>query len=124
VKSGAFCPTEAEPPDYDRAGFLARIMGKEDLAASIAEIFLGDMPSQMGLLAGALSEENLRAAELQAHKIKGAAANVGGEAMKATALAMEESARAGDIKALRLLLPELEKRFERLKQAMEKENRE
>ena len=57
--------------------------------------------------------------ERQAHTIKGASANVGGEVLRETAFEMEKAGKAGDLVALKTLLPEMQKRFARLKEAME-----
>ena len=54
----------------------------------------------------------------QAHAIKGAAANVGGEALRAVAFEMEKAGRAGDMETLRAIMPKLEKGFEQLRQAV------
>ena len=58
-------------------------------------------------------------AERQAHTIKGASANVGGECLRAVAFEMEKAAKAGNLEAVMARLPEMERQFARLKQAME-----
>jgi HPt (histidine-containing phosphotransfer) domain-containing protein len=55
----------------------------------------------------------------QAHTIKGAAANAGGERLRLIALKMETAADAGDLDAVRACMPELEVRFRELKEAIE-----
>jgi HPt (histidine-containing phosphotransfer) domain-containing protein len=54
----------------------------------------------------------------RAHTIQGAAANVGGERLRAVAFEMEEAARAGDLAALGALLPALEAQFPPLRDAL------
>jgi PAS domain S-box-containing protein len=110
--------TLATPPVFDRTAFLGRIMGDEELAIVITDSFLGDIPVQIEALATAVAAANLRLAEQQAHKIKGAAANVGGEALRAVALAMERAAKASELERLRDLLPELSAAFSALHEAM------
>ncbi|MFH0878326.1 MAG: response regulator, partial [Lentisphaerota bacterium] len=100
---------------FDRKGFLERIMGDEDLAQVIIEGFLADMPVQIEKLASAVTAGDCRLAERQAHMIKGALANVGGNALRETAFEMENAGRAGDEKALRTLQPKLQQQFVRLK---------
>ena len=56
--------------------------------------------------------------ERQAHSIKGVAANVGGEALRAVAFEMEKASRAGDLNAAKARMVELESQFERLRQEM------
>ena len=55
--------------------------------------------------------------ELQAHSIKGAAANVGGEVLRALAREMEEDGKGANLDAVRARVPDLETQFERLKEA-------
>ena len=109
---------KAAVPVFDRAGLLARAMGDEELARTITEAFLDDLPRQIARLASAVAAGDCNQAKQQAHQIKGASANVGGEALRATALAMEQAAQAANTETLRTLLPELEKRFTELKAAM------
>jgi len=83
--------------------------------------FLEDIPLQIKALKDYLGASDVTSAERLAHTIKGAAANLGGEALRAVAFEMEKSAKAGDLAAVSVRLPDLEKRFEQLKQSMEKE---
>ncbi|MDO8944807.1 MAG: hypothetical protein Q7U75_16625, partial [Desulfobacterales bacterium] len=46
---------------------------------------------------------------------KGAAANIGGESLRAAALATEQAGKAGDLEGVMARLPELENQFARLK---------
>jgi len=55
----------------------------------------------------------------QAHKIKGAAANVTALTFQETAYDMERAGKAGDMESLYRLLPELEQKFQELKAQME-----
>jgi HPt (histidine-containing phosphotransfer) domain-containing protein len=107
-----------QPPVFDKAGMLGRLMDDEDLARSVAEGFLTDIPRQIDTLRGFLAVGDATGAERQAHTIKGASANVGGEALRAVATEMENAARAGDLNAVRARLAGLETEFSRLEQAM------
>jgi HPt (histidine-containing phosphotransfer) domain-containing protein len=53
-----------------------------------------------------------------AHTIRGAAANVGGEALRAAAFDLERAAKQRDLDLARGHTAELEVQFDRLKQAM------
>jgi HPt (histidine-containing phosphotransfer) domain-containing protein len=79
------------------------------------------MPAQIEKLASAVAAGDIRKVEMQAHQIKGASANVGGEALRGAAGEMEETSKSGRVEALRTLLPELKERFTQLKKAMEKD---
>jgi HPt (histidine-containing phosphotransfer) domain-containing protein len=54
----------------------------------------------------------------QAHKMKGSAANVGGEALRNIALEVEQAGKAGDIAAVGRWIPELDKQASRLSEAL------
>ena len=109
-----------EAPVFDRAGMMARMMDDEVLAKEVVEAFLNDIPRQIGTLQGCLEAGDAPGAERQAHTIKGASANVGGEALRAVAFEMEKAARAGDLEAANVRMAELKTQFEKLKQAMKK----
>jgi PAS domain S-box-containing protein len=109
---------ESELQVFDKAGMLARLMDDEDLARIVVEGFRGDIPLQISALKGYLENGDASAAERQAHTIKGASANVGGEALCAVALEMERAAKAGDLDVAKVRMVELESQFNLLKKAM------
>ena len=79
------------------------------------------MPRQIEALVAALQAGDAAGAGSQAHIIKGAASNVGGDALRAVAFEMEEAGRAGDLETVAARLPEMEAQFVRLAEAMERE---
>lgn len=87
-----------EPLVWDRDTMLEQLMGDEKLAAKIIEGFLADVPIQIQRLGEMLEKGDIDGATRQAHSIKGAAANVGGEALRALAFEMEKAGRTGDPK--------------------------
>ena len=105
-------------PVFDRAGMMTRVMEDEDLAKEIVAAFLEDIPRQIAALRVCLEGGDARGAGRQAHTIKGASANVGGERLREVAAEMEVSGKAGDLAAVTGRLAELDDRFDRLKQAM------
>jgi len=109
-------------PIFDRAGMMARLMDDEDLAHTVIESFLQDIPLQIKALRGYLESGDAQKSERQAHTIKGASANIGGEALRATAFEMEKSAGAGNLSAAMAAMADLEAQFDRLKAAMEKQD--
>jgi len=116
----AGCRDTGDPllPVFDRAALLERVMGDEDLARELGTGFLLDMPEQIAKLAAALQANDSRRAELHAHSIKGAAATMGAEALRETAGRIERAARTGVPGEPCALLPDLEIRFCRLRDAM------
>lgn len=55
-----------------------------------------------------------------AHSLKSAAASIGGEVLSAVAREMEQTSMEGDMDGIRSRLPDLEMRFEQLRQAVSK----
>ena len=110
-----------EEPDtqvFDKAGMMARLMGDEDLARRVVAVFLEDIPRQIEVLKGYREAGDVASAELQAHSIKGASGNVGGEALRAVAFELEKAAKNGDLESVTARLPELELQFSRLKKSL------
>ena len=110
---------EPEAPVFDLSGMLARLMDDEDLARSVVHGFIEDVPRQIEALRRYLDAGDAGSAADQAHNLKGASANVGGESLRAAAFQIEKAATAGSIADALARLPELESRFARLKQAMQ-----
>ncbi len=100
---------------------MARLMDDENLARMVVEGFLEDIPKQIAALKGYLETGDVTGIERQAHTIKGASANVGGERLRKVAFEMEKTAKSGDLYAAGRHIPELEAQLDRLIQAMKKE---
>ncbi|MEI6260134.1 MAG: Hpt domain-containing protein [Deltaproteobacteria bacterium] len=81
--------------------------------------FLVEMPKQLMLMKEFVERGQAKQAGVQAHKIRGAAGNIGSPALQEIAHAMEQAGTAEEINLLRTLMPEMEKQFELLKEAME-----
>jgi len=109
---------EAPPVVFNRAGMLERLMGDEELANELIEPFLADMRRQIEVLRSYLESGDAAGAERQAHTIKGAAANMGGQALRALAFELEKAGKIGDMESMKTRLNELDTTFEELKQAM------
>jgi CheY-like chemotaxis protein/HPt (histidine-containing phosphotransfer) domain-containing protein len=107
-------------PIFDKAGLMERVMDDEELAQSLIDVFLDDIPTQIEILKGHLDAGDLSGAEHQSHTIKGASANVGGEALRAVSFEMEKAAKAGNLEAVRSLLPEMVSQFGKLKDELRK----
>ncbi|MBN1826115.1 MAG: cache domain-containing protein [Candidatus Eisenbacteria bacterium] len=102
-------------PVFDREAFLERVMDDPNLAKVIVESFLKDVPERLKKMEEHLAEGDVNSAERQAHSIKGAAANVGGEALREVAFTIEKSGRAGDLASMRDLFPGMIAEFERFR---------
>ncbi len=104
---------------FNRRILLDRLAGDEALTESVVAVFLEDIPKQIAALKSAVWKGNMNEAGAQAHKIKGAAANVGGNALYEMALSMEEAGKRGDLDQLKVSMSQLERCFGELREAME-----
>ena len=104
---------------FDKADMMTRLLGDEDLALKVIEKVLVEMPKQLMLVKEFVEQGQAKQAGVQAHKIRGAAGNIGSPALQEIAHAMEQAGTAEKINLLRTLMPEMEKQFELLKEAME-----
>ena len=93
-------------------------MGDQEIARVIVGGFLAETPGEIESLKGLVDAGDTAGARRQAHSIKGASANVGGEALRAVAFEAEIAGQAGDLDTIIALIPNLEIQFDRLKEAM------
>jgi two-component system sensor histidine kinase/response regulator len=107
------------PPDgdqvFDRSGLLKRLAGNRGLADRLVREFLADTPSQLRILRKLLEAGDAESARRQAHKLKGAAANLSAGALREAALRAEQAALAGQLNQVADLLATMEDEFERVK---------
>jgi PAS domain S-box-containing protein len=106
---------------FDRDGFLARVLGDRDLARTVSRQFIDDMPAQLDELAEALVAGDFVRAARQAHRIKGAAANVGGEVLREGASGLESAMEGADLAMLGRRVDDLRGMLADLAAAMEGE---
>jgi len=107
-----------EPPVFDRAGMMARLMNDQVLARIVVDGFLADAPRLIEALRSCLGSGDAPGAIRGAHTIKGASATVGGEALRAVAAELEKATADGDFEAVTARLPDLESELDRLRAAM------
>jgi two-component system sensor histidine kinase/response regulator len=117
-KKGNHSPLRAGIPVFDRAGLMARVMDDEELAQVVMDGFLEELPGQIQQLKHQVATGETGQVEQLAHKIKGAAATVGADALCLVASAMEQAGKAGDLALISARMPELEAQFNALKEAL------
>jgi CheY-like chemotaxis protein len=124
VETSKPADTETEPgvPVFDRAGMLGRLMDDEELVKAVTDGFLLDIPKQIEKLREYLAAGEVEGVKRQAHTIKGASSNVGGERLRAVAFAMEKKGGEGELETVRALIPALEHEFKLLQAAMTMDN--
>jgi len=103
---------------FDKAGLFDRLMGDEKMANEILGEFLKDVPRKLIALKEALENGDAPLVQLHAHTIKGASANMGGEALSETAFEIEKAGKAGDLETVKACMPRLEAQLDRLKEAI------
>lgn len=106
-------------PIWDKQGMLARLLGDVGVAQRVIAGFLADLPIQMQSLETNLVQGDMLAIVRQAHSIKGAAAIVGGQRLRAAAMALEQSASKGHQPTLQALLEALRLEFAILQQKIQ-----
>ncbi len=104
---------------FNRQILIDRLMGDEELADSVISGFLDDIPKQIAALKKFVEHGHAKRAGAQGHRIKGAAGNIGSQALQEVAYALENAGRAKDSAQLNDLMLQLESRFKELKTFME-----
>jgi signal transduction histidine kinase/DNA-binding response OmpR family regulator len=110
-------PSDAAPV-FDRAGLLARLADDGDLARSVVGTFLQDVPQRVCRLAVLAAAEDRAGVQREAHTIRGAAANVGGQRLQHAAARLEELGRDGDGEGARRMLAELQGELSELQELL------
>jgi len=104
---------------FDSSELLDRVMGDEELAASIVKIFLADTPNEIAKLQEAIEKGDIKEVADNAHKIKGASAIIGNAALKQVAEDIEFCGKNGDIENATALMPTVRTLFNLFKQEIE-----
>lgn len=91
---------------------VERLDGDEEIAREVALAFVESTQELLQQLDGAISEGRADAVRLNAHSIKGAAANIGANALAATAAEIEDAGRDGRLQAAEQATPLLHQRIE------------
>jgi len=100
---------------FDREGLMKRIGGNEDLAHKLIEAFFAEMPLEIEQLRSAILAGNRSEARRLAHKIGGAAVNMGFENISSVARELEQLSKtetAETIDALARKTSELDEQFQ------------
>jgi PAS domain S-box-containing protein len=101
-------------PIFDRAEFLDRIMNDEAIAREVISAFMADLPVQIAKLKAYAAAGDATQVGKQAHKIKGAAANVSAGALRALTAALEAAGSANNQALIAQKLTELDRQYEAL----------
>ncbi len=90
-----------------------------DLLRDVVQAFLTDIPDQFARLEQTIAVRDREQAERLCHSIKGAAASIGGEQLRAAMAALERTAKAADWARFQEMLPHVESSHSELRSALE-----
>ncbi len=103
---------------FDTIALLDRFSNHPVLAAHICRSFLTHMPDNLLQLDQALQNQDAHGVIGQLHSIKGAAANVGGNALMSLAQTLETQAKDGNLQVVQTQRTQLTQAFEQLQSAI------
>jgi PAS domain S-box-containing protein len=107
-----------EPMDFDKDAYQDRLMGDMALARELIEMFIIDIPAQIEALVASGKVGDTEQVRRQAHRIRGAAANMCGRRLELKAAEIENAGKAGNLATVSALIPELQSLFEVMKNLM------
>jgi HPt (histidine-containing phosphotransfer) domain-containing protein len=96
-------------------------MGDEAMARELVGVFLGDMTEEIRKLSASILAGDLLQAERQAHKIKGASANLSANALHEAAAGLEAAAKSKDADNVRCVLRRLVESYDVLADSLKRE---
>ena len=102
----AILPTTETLMLWDQEESLMRLGGKEALLKKIVESFLKEAPVIIKALSLAIKEDNIEKAQLNAHSLKGSAANIGALAFSELAKKIEFAAKENNLTTIKTLYPD------------------
>ncbi|HRZ82754.1 MAG TPA: response regulator, partial [Candidatus Hydrogenedentes bacterium] len=109
------------PPVFVRERLADMLADDKEAMQEVLAQYLASAPGLLARVAECLARGDAAQAGREAHTLKGASANVGAEALAGAAGALESAGRAGDLDALRRLLPGAEQAFARLKALLQED---
>lgn len=109
---------DSAAPVFDKSVLMDCLSGDEESVAEVCQAFLDEFPNEIRLLRSLLDARDLEGLQCKAHGIKGAAANMGSEALRQAAFNLEKAAQAADIPSAEQSMANVDAQFIRLKAAI------
>ncbi len=106
---------------FDRKEFLNRVNGNEAVMRQLLAIVPKNLPSYINILKTASDGGDVQQVIMQAHNIKGFAANCAAHRLRETAYQVELAAKSSDIQRVRFLMSEIEQEAEALLKVISKD---
>jgi HPt (histidine-containing phosphotransfer) domain-containing protein len=88
-------PVDDGAPIFDKKGLLERLGGEETHLSKLVLKFVKSTDNRLDILRESLEQEKFEEVRLQAHTIRGAAANIGAERMQMIASEIENATKTG-----------------------------
>lgn len=111
-------PPSTATPAIDLDALLQRCLGNLDLAERAIEAFLDDFPTSHSNLEQAIELDDSEAVSQLAHRMKGAARNVGAESLAGLLESMESLSAEGDREQKRELAATIADELKRLEESV------
>lgn len=111
-------PTATDPQIFDREGFLQRLLGDARALRRTLLTFQEDSGRLLAEIGLALAREDAATVRLQAHSLKGAAANINASLLRQAAQELEKAAAEGALGQAAPRLATLTREHERLQEAL------
>jgi PAS domain S-box-containing protein len=108
----------SEPEIFNPAQVLHILDGDVKMLHEILQAFFEAMEDDVKELRNHVQAADYESAAREAHKIKGAAANIGAEALRVTALEIEQSAKADDLEKVSTLLENIDQELDVLERTL------
>jgi len=113
-------PKSEQTVIFDSKAFVERLSGNSALIREVISLFLEEIPKSMHALGKCIKQHKQDEAARLAHTIKGSAANIGGNQLRAVADRIEKACNSADWHEAEVLAPRLNKQYEFLERAMRK----
>jgi len=102
-----------EQGEYEKKEILSELLREDEaFAREIIQTFLAETQKDLACLMEAVESLDRAEVERKGHSIKGAAANVGADALRAVASRIEMAGRNGNLEGIHRTLQEIEEQFE------------
>ncbi|WP_187276558.1 YfiR/HmsC family protein [Parahaliea maris] len=109
---------DEQQPCLDWQGALHNLEGDEDFLFELTEMFLEQYPGMLDAVEDAAAAGDAPGLQRAAHALKGSSQLIGGRATAASALALENIGRSGDLSQAPPALQRLQQNLQRLKEAL------
>jgi len=118
--TGAQSTSRADSAAFRDGELLERLMGDRELAGMILREFLAGAPAQVSGLRERVQDGDFAGIAARAHGLKGSAATVSAENLRALALALEGAGKAHELERCRQLVTSAEEEVEQFRETLER----